>query len=413
MQCRGKDLQRTVRNVTPTRAKTIGRIGAIRVMLAAVWVSLALTHASFADEPGSSVAQNPGRQGIVPDSPAKMAVWKQRWRENIIVRARARYCDKEMGEEIGWLISPLLNGFYYGYLATADVQWVDRLVDWTDSWIRRGVMEPDGYVGWPRVGAAGNDVDNLNSYNADSLLGEAMALQPAVLMSALILKDLALKAKYGRKAEGYLRLARSVFEKWDKRGAWRPVGDGIVNVVLPFGLDATAGRWTEGYQERNDPGRGFTYQDNKANRVASWLLAMFDATGDEIYRVRAEKWFRIMRSRMNLGNDGTFRIWNYWEPAGAWDYRSNGAPKHWIGVHPNAGYYATDVDSIVAAYEHGIVFTAEDIKGLVKTALASGRNWPALVPYDRAIQSKFEQSAKPDGWSEMSLVPWYLSLQGH
>jgi hypothetical protein len=382
-------------------------------MVAAPMIALALPNASLADEPRISVAQYSGRKVVVPEYPAKMPIWQQRWRENIIGAARARYCDKEMGEEIGWLISPLLNGFYYGYLATADVQWVDRLADWTDSWIRRGVVEPDGYIGWPKVGAAGNDVDNLNSYNADSMLGEAMALRPVVSMSAAIGKDPALKAKYGEKADGYLRLARSVFEKWDKRGAWRPAGDGIVNVVLPFGLDAKTGQWTEGYQERNAPGRGFTYQDNKANLVALWLLAMFDATGEKLYQERAEKWFRVMKSRLKPGNDGTFRIWNYWEPAGAWDYRSNGAPKHWIGVHPNAGYYATDVDGIVAAYEHGLVFTAEDIGRLIKTALASGRNWPALAPYDRAIRSKFEESLKPDGWAEMVLVPWYLSLQAH
>ena len=28
--------------------------------------------------------------------------------------ARNRYCDRELGEEIGWLITPFLDGFYYG-----------------------------------------------------------------------------------------------------------------------------------------------------------------------------------------------------------------------------------------------------------------------------------------------------------
>jgi len=63
-----------------------------------------------------------------------------------------------------------------GFLLTGDTRWLDRLIDWTDAWIKRGVTEPDGYVGWPKVGAAGTDVDNLDSYHADNLLGEAMAL---------------------------------------------------------------------------------------------------------------------------------------------------------------------------------------------------------------------------------------------
>ena len=69
-----------------------------------------------------------------------------------------------------------------------EVQWIDRLVECTDAWMKRGVTEPDGYVGWPKVGAAGTDVDDLDSYYADSLLGEAMVLRPVVLMSALIVR---------------------------------------------------------------------------------------------------------------------------------------------------------------------------------------------------------------------------------
>ena len=52
--------------------------------------------------------------------------------------ARNRYCDRETGEEIGWLISPFLNGFYYGYQATHESQWVDSLMDWAGAWIRAG-----------------------------------------------------------------------------------------------------------------------------------------------------------------------------------------------------------------------------------------------------------------------------------
>jgi hypothetical protein len=343
----------------------------------------------------------------------EMAVWQQKWRSNIIAEARNRYCDREMGEEIGWLVSPFLNGFYYGYLATSETQWIDRLVDWTDSWIRRGVMEPDGYIGWPKVGAAGTDVDQLNSYYADSMLGEAMALRPIVLMSGLILKDPSLKAKYGDKAESYLKLARSNFDKWEKRGAWRPAGAGMVSVVLPFGLDVKTGGWTSSYPERNLAGNGFSHQDNKANLVAQWLLAMSDVTGDGAYREKADDWFKLMKSRISVESDGTFKIWNYWEPAGPWDYRPDGTPKHWIGVHPNAGYYEIDVNAIVSAFEHGSVFTDEDIRRLTKTALVSGRYWFALAPYDQGVRSKFEQSLKPDGWDGLVAVPWYLSLHAH
>jgi hypothetical protein len=37
--------------------------------------------------------------------------WEARWEQNILGDQRNRYCDKEMGEEIGWTVSPFLNGF--------------------------------------------------------------------------------------------------------------------------------------------------------------------------------------------------------------------------------------------------------------------------------------------------------------
>ncbi len=73
--------------------------------------------------------------------------WLARWEKNIVSDSRNRYCDKETGEELGWQVSPFLNGFYYGYLATQDPKWVESLIDWTDSCLKRGVKEPDGFTG--------------------------------------------------------------------------------------------------------------------------------------------------------------------------------------------------------------------------------------------------------------------------
>ena len=73
-------------------------------------------------------------QGASPELRNGWAVlfndWLARWEKNILSDARNRYCDRETGEEIGWLISPFLNGFYYGYQATHDSKWVDLLMDW-------------------------------------------------------------------------------------------------------------------------------------------------------------------------------------------------------------------------------------------------------------------------------------------
>ncbi|MBI3831012.1 MAG: hypothetical protein HY291_15940 [Planctomycetes bacterium] len=343
---------------------------------------------------------------------ARFQDWLSRWEKNIEGDARNRYCDKEMGEEIGWLMTPFLDGFYYGYKATKNAKWIDYLVDWTDSWIKRGVKEPDGYIGWPKPGAAGTKVDDLDSYNADSLLGEAMVLRPIVLLSREILDTPDLKAKYGAKAESYLALAEKTYEKWDKRGGWRETKDGgCISLETAYGIDPKSGQWTEGYEKRNAPEIGFSHPDNKANATARWLLALFDATQKPAYKERAEKWFKLMKSRIKSNDTGTYQIWNYWEPAGPWDYKADKSPKHWVGVHPNGGYYAVDLEAIVDAYEHGLVFAKEDIDRFIATALAEKRYWSALAPYNGEIQKKFEDGHKPDSWGGLPATPWYLSLQ--
>jgi hypothetical protein len=345
----------------------------------------------------------------------KLDDWLRRWERNILNENAMQYCSEEAGEEIGWKMSPFLKGFYSGYLATGNALWIDRLIACTDAWLKRATIEPDGYLGWPKVGAAGTEVDDLDSFYADSMLGEAMALTPIVLM-AVEIKTTSSAEKYRSKAEAYINFAEQVFKKWDSRGAWRETGtSGVITVVLPFGIDQATRRWTGEYDRRTVPQLGFSHPDNKANLIAVWLLAMFDATGKAVYRERAEEWFQAMKSRMKLGSNGTYEIWNYWEPAGVWDYKSSGPPKHWIGVHPKAGYYEIDVAAIVAAYEHRLVFNEEDINRLVKTAITDMRYWIALVPFDDTIREHFESSVDPSSWDGITRVPWYAAIQrnGH
>jgi len=357
-----------------------------------------------------------------------------KWEKNILAESRSRYCDKEMGEEIGWLISPFLSGYYSGYLATRDTKWIDRLIDWTDSWVSRGIKEPDGYFGWPKQGTGGLVEDQLYT---DSLLGEAMALRPVVLMSGLILRDPALKAKYGAKASGYLKLAEDTFKKWDSRGCWREVKGGGLWVVPAFGLESAQGpaprlRWTSGYADRATA--GFSNPANKENAIAEWMIAMHDVTRKPVYRERAAKWFQVMKSRMKANGD--YLVWDYWDPAGPWDYKPDGSTRHWVGVHPNGGYYGIDVDAIVLAYEHGIVFDKADIDRLVATNRdfmwnqqvegakfkridggepdprwkdSPGVLWVALAPYDATLRKVFEANFNPATWGGLAATPWYVA----
>ena len=365
-------------------------------------------------------------------SPAQATDWLTRWEKNIVGDARNRYCDKEMGEELGWNVSPFLNGFYYGYLATHDVKWVEKLVDWMDCCLKRAVKEPDGYLGWPKGDGGGGD---SKEYAADSLLGEAMILRPVVLLAGEIQRTPALAARFGDKAQAYLKLAEEVFQKWDTRDCWREVKDGGVWVVPSFGVDPRTGQWSAGFARRQT--EGFSNPANKQNHIARWLLAMHDVTKKPVYRARAESWFRLMKSRMKTRADGKFFVWNYWEAAGPWDYKPDGSRKHWVGVHPNGGYYQIDVEGIVSAFERGLVFTQADLARLIATNRdymwnqqvegakfqridgeapdprwknSPGVLWTALLPYDETLRKIFVANHNPANWGGLSSTPWFLSL---
>ena len=306
---------------------------------------------------------------------AKQKEWFARWDKEISGEAKGfRTCDRAMGEDIAWGMTPIMDGFYYGYRVTKDTKYVDMMVDWADSLIKRAIKEPDGYLGWPGKDGNGTWVDQMDQkYVTDAMLSDAMVFRPIVLMSGEILKDPALKEKYGAKAESYLKLAEHLYQKWVSRGGWRETKDGgLISVVLPYGVDPTNTKWVD-FDTRNDPGHGASHPDNKANHVARWMLAMWDVTGKPEYKEHAERWFKVMKSRMTPKSDGTYEIWNYNQPAGPWDYKPDGSPKHWVGVHPRGGYYEIDTSGIISAFEHGLVFNKEDVARLIKTAKTAWR----------------------------------------
>ena len=108
--------------VPPQHEKGVNMMNTMRVYLTGL-ICWAAGSAWLAAADDSTVASKP-KSTLVKMDDATFQNWLERWDKNITNDARNRYCDRELGEEIGWLITPFLDGFYYGYLATEDSKWV-------------------------------------------------------------------------------------------------------------------------------------------------------------------------------------------------------------------------------------------------------------------------------------------------
>jgi acetyl esterase/lipase len=109
-------------------------------------------------------------------------------------------------------------------------------------------------------------------------------------------------------------------------------GDPATKVLLEF-VDACLGK-----AAAQRPARDFRKE---------WKMARMDEARSKEWLARWEK--NMVNEERNrycdkaVGEDVAWLmtpfmdgLWNYWEPAGPWDYKPDGrSTKHWVGVHPN------------------------------------------------------------------------------
>jgi hypothetical protein len=281
---------------------------------------------------------------------------------------------KGTGEGFCWHAAYHMGIFVKGYEASRDPAWLDWGVKFYDWCVNLMAAGPDGYKGW--IGPAGNGLW-YDDHVGDSILVERM-----LEFSELVLKDPALKAKYGESADKYVALAkRDLIEKWDKRNTWREDGEYGCYVAHDKACEPEKLTvWktvTEGVDE--PPGRTLPF--NKQNEMALAALRLYRITGEKPYLDKASKIFSFMRSRFIYVADKDYYCWNYWGPFGPWDVDLNKkVTRHWTGVHAYRNYQATEIYQIVEAYHTGIVFTSLDIERIINTNLKVMWNGDKAAP---------------------------------
>ena len=142
---------------------------------------------------------------------------------------------------------------------------------------------------------------------------------------------------------------------------------------------------------------------------AQVFIRLYQITGEEKYRKRAEKIFLFMKSRFQYFDN--HYVWNYWEPFGPWDIDwKNKDTRHWVGVHPYRNYQAGEVNQIVDAYHHGIVFDEVDIQRIINTNLKVMWNGDRENPkFANSNVTHVPSKKKPTGdsrWKGLAGILW-------
>jgi hypothetical protein len=280
------------------------------------------------------------------------------------------------GEQFAWNTNYSMRSFLRSYESTHDAAYLDAGVKFYDALIGKMATGPDGYKGWigPFI--------YKNEYWCDVHVGDAILLDSILDFAWHVWQDPKLKEKYGAKAMEYVNLAkRDFFEKWDARGTYKTDGPyGFYVQWNKYGKPGQLQNWQE--EEACKTQSGMSLPFNKQIDCGAVALRIWQITGEEKYKKRAEELYGFMKSRM-FKYEGAYH-WNYWEPAGQHDLGIDAATmhkgtwdavvaketmRHWTAVHPHRNYQSGEITNIVKAYDAGIVFTDADIHGMIQTNL--------------------------------------------
>lgn len=276
--------------------------------------------------------------------------------------SRQSLVDNAKGESFCWHARVGMDDFVSNYELTKNTEWLDAGIRYFDFVVSKLDTDPDGYKGW--IGPYGYD----KKYWQDSHVGDAILMTSLLDFSVLVLEDKKLTARYGEKANEYVKLAEKHFvEKYDKRGTW--VEDGPYGSYIGFTKFLKPGDFSAWVYAPSVSRAGVSHPFNKQMDAAQVCLRLHRITGKKFYRDRAERIFFTAKSHFQL-HDNHYH-WNYYEPLypGDIDLKRK-ETNHWVSVHPfRSGYQAGEVSKIVEAYHYGIVFTEEDIRRIINTNL--------------------------------------------
>ena len=269
----------------------------------------------------------------------------------------------ESNESWFWINSHKLNPLLDAYEYSHDTVFLDVFVSLMKSILAERYMhptDPDTWSGWYHYKTRGHSYMVIHA--------GIVYYQPALRFVEIIRSDPAgLGDPFSELAESWFRdIIKVSIPAWDKRGSWKEI-----NADEGWYIKLTQKPDSDTHELIPEAGdlAGTTYAYNKLHEMLKGFLIAYRLTGNDWYRDRIEKCARPFRRNWRV--DDEHAEWNYREILGPWDYKrgkmGEGDTYFTSWIHPKGGYYGTDVEYVVACYNHGIGFGRADIEKLIQT----------------------------------------------
>lgn len=270
-------------------------------------------------------------------SPAVDASLRDRFDEIIlpVVERAVQQPTTDQGGQIAWGESYQLSALVEMFDATRDPKYAPLIVKLSD-WIAKSRDDRQNLRDEFRdkVGMAWSSTNYSQGKRYSWAVHTGMIVAPMARFAAVVRAEPALKKNWAKDANRLLQLAEEAVAVHD---ADFREGPGANEGYL-YGL----------YLKKHLP-------LNMQNALARAWLAIDDATQTPKHRERVTRLAQFMKNRLRPTDDGAY-VWAYWPPL---DGKADS--------FEDISHASINVDFMVLGYEHGIVFTREDLTRIEKT----------------------------------------------
>ncbi len=393
------------------------------------WTSLpARGQDSPAKTDGEKAAEPPPKHGLEKADDAAKAVYETiRKRMSAVSAANVTNIrsQKGFGLKVGNDIAPMLETMLWGYRYSGNVRWLDRFVEVMTALEKLLVEDPDGNLGWysaPSSRMFGESWPPRWPDDSSRMAwqhAEARVIAACADFELLVRDDAELKDKFLDTAQRWTKLAETkLLPKW--KDDYTEISQDRAVVTWPSHVFAEGKKEWLPFPGNPDGKIGLTLPHAAISEIILRDLKLWQLRGDNAYRTRAAKLLRWQKSCLRFYRGGPINqyglysgkpdtsvyFWHTWDPAGDWDFRSEGGAAFGMYMAVEPSKYGRDIEAFVEAYHTGTVIDRQDIERLVQTQLKKmltgspekptwkdqrgerpGMLWPQLAEFDEQLDA--------------------------